>query len=78
MEKAKKWENSTESLMCNNPYFADTIFRKAFRRRGIRPLKGFRELLGKGQLRPYPPSARHCLQRHRLCNNIKQFKDFYF
>jgi hypothetical protein len=33
-------ENSTETLMCNHPYFADTISREQFRRRRIRPLTG--------------------------------------
>jgi hypothetical protein len=41
LRKRKKLENSIESLMvlvCNHPYFPDTIYREEFRRRGIRPL----------------------------------------
>jgi hypothetical protein len=37
--KRKKLGNSTKSLMCNHPYFADAIPRVEFRRRGIRLLR---------------------------------------
>jgi hypothetical protein len=33
-----------ESLMCNHPYFADTISREEFRRPGIRPFQHDRQL----------------------------------
>ena len=35
--KRKKWRNSIESLKCSHPYFANTISREEFRRRGITP-----------------------------------------
>jgi hypothetical protein len=37
-----QWKKSMESLMCNHPYFADTISREEFRRREIRPSERWR------------------------------------